>query len=209
MYSQGSVDFISVIQCWQSLVWTNPIMGSFRREFSRIDGNLAKRYPPWLLLRAPTNYLNIDFFSYCMMHYVCSASRLLLCLFLRNAAAKVSLFLRFNLLITAVKMFLFVTSAIDGGECSASRPGPLYPLEFAPDMLCIGDWASLRADMSNVEWSLTTAVKWTTAVPRVALTKHTDPQAFVHSGACACACACAWSNGAAKWISSTGHKHSL
>jgi hypothetical protein len=34
----------------------------------------------------------------------------------------------------------FLTSALDGGECSASRPGGFTPGEVVPGTHCIGGW---------------------------------------------------------------------
>jgi hypothetical protein len=37
--------------------------------------------------------------------------------------------------------------ALDGGECSASRPGRALPGERAPGILCTGDWVGPRAGL--------------------------------------------------------------
>jgi hypothetical protein len=38
-----------------------------------------------------------------------------------------------------------MTSALDGGEWSASHPGRFTPRERAPGIHCIGGWVDLRA----------------------------------------------------------------
>jgi hypothetical protein len=45
----------------------------------------------------------------------------------------------------------FLNWAIDGCECSASRPGQLTLGERAPVINCIGGWVGLRAGMDAVE----------------------------------------------------------
>jgi len=39
----------------------------------------------------------------------------------------------------------FLTSALDGGECSASRPGRFTPVERAPGTHWLGGWVDPRA----------------------------------------------------------------
>jgi hypothetical protein len=48
----------------------------------------------------------------------------------------------------------FLTSALDGGEWSASSPGRLTPGETAPRTHCIGGWIEPRADLGTVEKNL-------------------------------------------------------
>jgi hypothetical protein len=43
-----------------------------------------------------------------------------------------------------------VTSALDGGEWSASRPGRFTPKERAPATNCIGGWVGPRAVLDTV-----------------------------------------------------------
>jgi hypothetical protein len=52
---------------------------------------------------------------------------------------------------------LFLTSALDWGECSASRSSRFIPLERGPGTNCIGDWIGPRAgSMDAVEKILLT-----------------------------------------------------
>jgi hypothetical protein len=46
---------------------------------------------------------------------------------------------------------VFLTSALDGGECSASRPGIFTPVERAPSTHWIGGWVSPRTGLDDVE----------------------------------------------------------
>jgi hypothetical protein len=50
-----------------------------------------------------------------------------------------------------VEIQIFLTSALVGGEWSASRPGRFTPGERAPDIYCIGDWVDPRAGLDDVE----------------------------------------------------------
>jgi len=45
---------------------------------------------------------------------------------------------------------LFLTSELDGGEWSASRPGLFIPIEGAPGTHFIGDWVGPRAGLDAV-----------------------------------------------------------
>jgi hypothetical protein len=45
----------------------------------------------------------------------------------------------------------FLTSALAGGEWSASRAGLLTPGERAPDIRRIGGWAGSRAGLDDME----------------------------------------------------------
>jgi hypothetical protein len=45
----------------------------------------------------------------------------------------------------------FLTSALDGGEWSASRLGHFIPGERAPGTHCIGGWVGPRAGLYAVE----------------------------------------------------------
>jgi hypothetical protein len=45
----------------------------------------------------------------------------------------------------------FLTSALDGGEWSASRPGLFIPGERAPGTHWIGGWVDPRAGLDDVE----------------------------------------------------------
>jgi hypothetical protein len=49
-----------------------------------------------------------------------------------------------------VYICVFLTSALDGGEWSASRPGRFTPRERAPRTHWIGDWVDPRADLDLV-----------------------------------------------------------
>jgi hypothetical protein len=51
----------------------------------------------------------------------------------------------------AVLNQVFLTSALAGGEWSASRPGRFNPGERAPGTHWIGGWVSLRAGLDDVE----------------------------------------------------------
>jgi hypothetical protein len=44
-----------------------------------------------------------------------------------------------------------LTSAVDGGECSASRPCRFTPGETAPSTQCIGGWVGPRGSLDDVE----------------------------------------------------------
>jgi hypothetical protein len=46
---------------------------------------------------------------------------------------------------------VFLTSALVGGERSASRPGRFAPGGRAPGTHWIGDWVDLRAGVDHVE----------------------------------------------------------
>jgi hypothetical protein len=43
----------------------------------------------------------------------------------------------------------FLTSALNGGEWSASRPGRVYPRKMTPCTHCIGGWVGLRAGLDT------------------------------------------------------------
>jgi hypothetical protein len=65
----------------------------------------------------------------------------------------------------------FLTSALDGGEWSASRPNCFTPEKRAPGNHWTGNWASLRAGLNAVEKknSLTPAGNRAQAVQAVAI----------------------------------------
>jgi hypothetical protein len=48
-------------------------------------------------------------------------------------------------------MHIFLTSALAGGEWSASRPGRFTPGERGPGTHCIGGWVDPRAGLDDVE----------------------------------------------------------
>jgi hypothetical protein len=50
-----------------------------------------------------------------------------------------------------VYVHIFLTSAMVGGEWSASRPGRFTPGERAPGIYWIGDWMGPRFGLDNVE----------------------------------------------------------
>jgi hypothetical protein len=50
-----------------------------------------------------------------------------------------------------VGIHIFLTSAIVGGECSASHPGRFTPGERAPGTHWIGGWVGPRADLDDAE----------------------------------------------------------
>jgi hypothetical protein len=52
---------------------------------------------------------------------------------------------------------VFLTSALVGGDGSASRPSRLTPGERAPCTHCAGSWVSPRAGLDDVEKFLTIA----------------------------------------------------
>jgi hypothetical protein len=45
----------------------------------------------------------------------------------------------------------FLTSELDGGEWSASRPGRFIPEERSPGTYWIGDWVGPRSGLDDVE----------------------------------------------------------
>jgi hypothetical protein len=45
----------------------------------------------------------------------------------------------------------FLTSALDGGEWSASRPGRYTPRERGPGTYRVGGWVGLRAGLDAVK----------------------------------------------------------
>jgi hypothetical protein len=45
----------------------------------------------------------------------------------------------------------FLTTALDGGEWSSSRPNPFTPGEVEPGTHGIGTWVSPRADVDTME----------------------------------------------------------
>jgi hypothetical protein len=45
--------------------------------------------------------------------------------------------------------YSFLTSALDGGEWSASRPGSVFPRERAVGTHCTGGWVGLRAGLDT------------------------------------------------------------
>jgi hypothetical protein len=49
-----------------------------------------------------------------------------------------------------VYLHAFLSSALDGGEWSASRPGRFTPRERAPGTHCIGGWVGPRAVLEAV-----------------------------------------------------------
>jgi hypothetical protein len=50
-----------------------------------------------------------------------------------------------------VSIHIFLTSALAGGEWSASRPSRFTPGERAPSTHWIGDWVNPRAGLDDVE----------------------------------------------------------
>jgi hypothetical protein len=50
-----------------------------------------------------------------------------------------------------VQIHVFMTSALSGGEYSASRPGRFIPGERAPSTHWIGGWVNPRAGLDDVE----------------------------------------------------------
>jgi hypothetical protein len=50
-----------------------------------------------------------------------------------------------------VQNHIFLTSALDGGEWSASRPGRFILWETVPGTHRIGSWVGLRAGLDDVE----------------------------------------------------------
>jgi hypothetical protein len=50
-----------------------------------------------------------------------------------------------------VQTNVFLTSALVGGEWSASRPGRFTPKERAPATHWIGGWVGPRADLEDME----------------------------------------------------------
>jgi hypothetical protein len=50
-----------------------------------------------------------------------------------------------------VQIHVFLTSALDGGEWSASRPGRFTPGERASGTHWIGVWVGSRAGLDNME----------------------------------------------------------
>jgi hypothetical protein len=50
-----------------------------------------------------------------------------------------------------VLIHLFFTSALAGGEWSASRPGRFTPGEGAPGIRCIGGYVDLRGGQNDME----------------------------------------------------------
>jgi hypothetical protein len=50
-----------------------------------------------------------------------------------------------------VQIHIFLTSALVGGECSASRPGRFSPGEIAPGTHWIGGWVGPRAGLDDVQ----------------------------------------------------------
>jgi hypothetical protein len=50
-----------------------------------------------------------------------------------------------------VEIHIFLTSALVGGEWSASRPGRFTPEERAPGTHWIGGWVDLRAGQDDLE----------------------------------------------------------
>jgi hypothetical protein len=49
-----------------------------------------------------------------------------------------------------VYLHAFLTSALGGGEWSASRPGHFIPVKRAPDTLWMGGWEGPRVGMDAV-----------------------------------------------------------
>jgi hypothetical protein len=50
-----------------------------------------------------------------------------------------------------VQIHIFLISALDGGEWSASHPAPFTPRETASGTHWIGGWMDLRAGLDDVE----------------------------------------------------------
>jgi hypothetical protein len=53
--------------------------------------------------------------------------------------------------IVVVQVHVFLTSAVVGGEWSASRLGHIAPRERAPGTHCTGSWVGPRAGLDNME----------------------------------------------------------
>jgi hypothetical protein len=49
------------------------------------------------------------------------------------------------------EIYVFLTSALVGGECSASHPSSFTPRERVPSTHWIGSWAVSRASLEDVE----------------------------------------------------------
>jgi hypothetical protein len=52
------------------------------------------------------------------------------------------------------EIHIFLTSALDGGEWSTSRPGRFTPGERDPGTHWIGGWVGLRAGLDDLEKTL-------------------------------------------------------
>jgi hypothetical protein len=50
-----------------------------------------------------------------------------------------------------LQIHIFLTSALNGDEWSASRPSSFTPGEIAPSSHWIGGWVGLRASLDDVE----------------------------------------------------------
>jgi hypothetical protein len=50
-----------------------------------------------------------------------------------------------------IQIHTFLTSALVGGECSASRPGRFTSGERAPGTHCLGSWVDPRAGLDDME----------------------------------------------------------
>jgi hypothetical protein len=72
-----------------------------------------------------------------------------------------------------VYIHIFLTSALAGGEWSASRPGLFTPGERVPGTHWIGGWVDPRAGLDDVEKILDLTGNRTRAVQRVAR-RNTD-----------------------------------
>jgi hypothetical protein len=55
--------------------------------------------------------------------------------------------------------YSFLTSAVEGGEWSASRPGRIYPRGRAPGTHCTGGWVGPRAGLdAEVRGKISTVI---------------------------------------------------
>jgi hypothetical protein len=50
-----------------------------------------------------------------------------------------------------VQIYIFLTSELDGGECSVSRPGRFTPGETAPRTHWIGGWVGPRDGLDDMK----------------------------------------------------------
>jgi hypothetical protein len=75
-----------------------------------------------------------------------------------------------------VYIHIFLTSALAGGEWSASRPGLFTVGERAPGAHWIGGWVDPRAGLDNVEKILDPTGTWTltSSVIQPVASRYTD-----------------------------------
>jgi hypothetical protein len=65
-----------------------------------------------------------------------------------------------------VKIHIFLTSALVGGEWSTSSQGRFNPRERAPGTHLIGGWVGPRAGLDDIENNLTPTATWTPSSPQ-------------------------------------------